>query len=501
MPRIPTHQRQISKSTNVGAAPQPFVDTDAGAIGRGLANLGQGIGNLGASLFKIEQQKQKMRDDTAMTLAGSSLSKFSTDQFDTARRKEYLNVKEVSDDRDLFASDYDQRVEKIINESNMSSEAAQLFKNQSIALKDSFTRKQEGVWWAKEVGVGQLEARLAVSDEYRDLIQRGATLEELRGSDKVKAIGEGTKDYWKPGQFALEAETQLVSALKIEGTEGNLDAFELAKQVVQTAPSAVFDAEAKLAELKNIENTKKWTENKANRIKNEAHLAIDEDFISKIQTQELKPDDVKNSILDEKTSTSDRRRNEKLTKSEWLDYVANSLRPPPEKSTPSGHSNATDTVMRFSRLELSKEAAYRELLDLRYLDESITDNDFNWAVSKINKPYSPTITPNVEAVTQENRAAIASEGFLWGAITTDAEEERARMVNTDLIAWVDSEISQGREPTKEQMNDYSAQLRAGTVDRTTSTIHTPITQEDYNRLPVGASFIDPKTGEQFTKEK
>ncbi len=62
MPRIPTHQRQISKSTNVGAAIQPFVDTDAGAIGRGLANFGQGLGNLGQAIFKIRQEQIKLND-------------------------------------------------------------------------------------------------------------------------------------------------------------------------------------------------------------------------------------------------------------------------------------------------------------------------------------------------------------------------------------------------------------------------------------------------------
>ncbi len=261
-PRIPSFRRQRLPSTNVGAAPIPVSAAQQGqeAIGRGLQALGGGVINIGQSLFKIEQQKQDMRDDNAATVAGADMSKFFTDSFDTAKRKEYANVNEFKIDRDAFSNDYDAEMERLIASNPMREEAANAFRNTVIANKQSTTRQMESIWWSKEVELGRANGIRAASNKYEELVRLGASLKQLKTSPEIKQIGEGTKSYWKTGQFANEADRALVSVLRNNGRYD--DAIKLAET------TKAFSPQERESSVKSTESAKERAKDETTSLNN-----------------------------------------------------------------------------------------------------------------------------------------------------------------------------------------------------------------------------------------
>ncbi len=289
-----------------------------------------------------------------------------------------------------------------------------------------------------------------------------------------------------------EARNLAEQGARIELVEEKLkEAREFASETKGLIPSE------RVAQLRLIDITETQIKRKTIDLDHEADMKVNEDFVSRIFSKDLIPDEIQNSRLDDKTprgifST------EKLSKQEWMQYASSSFEDPPKKTTPKGFGAASNTVLNYAKFKIPKEKAYRQLLDSRYIHKEITDEDFAWAIEHINNPYPPHLVADIESVTQSNAEAISKGGFLWGLITTDAEEEKARVVNSDLISWIDNEIAQGREPTREQMYGQSAQLRAQSGGEVAQR---PVidTQAEYDKLKSGTEFQDAKTGEFFRK--
>lgn len=254
---------------------------------------------------------------------------------------------------------------------------------------------------------------------------------------------------------AAQVEGQ-VATLKQMGVAGDLGKFDEARELVQSS-GAVFTSEETLAELRSIEMMKRFTASKTKDLAAVRNLAINEDFLPQIIDKTLTPDDIQISRLPDKAGFGE------LSKNDWMFFADASYGPPPESTTPAGLNGALKTVIDFGKRRIAKESAYKELLTLRYSDKSITDTDFNSAVKRIQNPYPPQVTADIDAITQDNIKSIEGRGFLGGFIVTDKEEAKARDVNSDLLQWIDSQIEAGKEPTRQDMYQKSAELIAQTI--------------------------------------
>jgi len=164
---------------------------------------------------------------------------------------------------------------------------------------------------------------------------------------------------------------------------------------------------------------------------------------------ELTYDDIDNSPL-QKT----RRSGESVSDTErWHQYIKGSYKEAPTKNTPEGHNVAFNAVYDAATLQLSPKEAYDVLLEARFNDRTITNEQFEWAVDKIENPYPKHVLEDLKATIKSNH-----EDFNR---VFSSDKERNKKVNESLISWVDDLIKQEKTPSKKEMFAMSSAFRAG----------------------------------------
>ena len=324
-------------------------------------------------------------------------------------------------------------------------------------------------------------------------------LAEVESMIRVKQLGPRPLDKSKAAKLLATARTAQVEGelaiLKQQGIAGDPDAFDEATKLVQRS-GAVFDSEDTLAELRSIEMLQRFTDRKTKDLSAVRNLAVNEDFITQIMNKNLLPDEIQISPLPKtKVSLTE---GTFISKRDWIDYAADSYEPAPTFTKPVGHNLVVKTVTDFNRKKISKEKAYKELLDSRYVLRQIKDEDFFWAVDKLNNPYTHQTATDIKAITESNTEAMRKQGFNF--IFPEKDRERARDINTELIKWIDGKIKEEKTPDREAMVEKSAQLRANPPGKTPSQVASPKTKAEYKALPSGSLYLDPESGKLYRKK-
>ncbi len=146
----------------------------------------------------------------------------------------------------------------------------------------------------------------------------------------------------------------------------------------------------------------------------------------------------------------------KADKELWQTYIKGSYGDAPTENTPQGHLDATGAALDAATLQMSPKEAYDAVLTARFVDKTITDNQFKWAIDKIENPYPPHLVGDISATLNSN----TKDFNAW--YRPDAE--RNTRVNESLIAWVDEVIKRDKVPLfdfKKQMHAQSSQFRVG----------------------------------------
>ncbi len=432
-----------------------------GAIGRGLQGLGQGVGDVGQALAAIEQKKQKIRNDAAEADAVKSENDFVLGKQQELRGRTYANVNEAQTDREQVRQELEQL--RANQASKMSEEAFGRYNNASKRNEAIRLRSFEGIIYKKEIELGQATASAGLKSANNVLLNPASTPQEMEiAQGTIESIEEGFAQYFPPGGLdRLKVESQ-VAAHKQLGTQGDLVQFEAAREAIQKAPDFVFTAEEELAELRNIDILENRTKAKTEDLKFERDMAINEDFVQKIMTKNLDPDEIQSSRLDEGDKFGGIGEFGEITKNRWHQYNAASVDGLPLNPTPEGASKALETVIKHGKNRLNKENAYRELLDNRYIDKSITDEDFQRALNRIDNPYPRQTINDIEIVTDSVDISVAGSGFFDRLRFSDAERKQAAEVNSELLYWIDSEFKENRVPTQKEIFTKSKELISGT---------------------------------------
>jgi len=349
---------------------------------------------------------------------------------------------------------------------------------------------------------------LQANATYRDYIRKvtSAKLKDQYIAGEVKLAGsEALSGDVKASHARIDAMVNVyitpkqAIAMKLELEKNNIGAlteqgrFEEAKELTRT--SKAFDPTERISQLNFINIEEKRLKSKTQDLSYAQQMEVNSDFVSRIGTKELSPDDVQNSNLDDKPkgglSSFGR-----LSKESWIRYVESSTGPAPSVTTPSGHSDVTQAVFDFITNNKDKETTYKSILDARYINQDITEDDFNWAMDKIENPYSKSVATDLENVFATN----TKEADKWPWVTrfSPKEKEQAKKTNTALVNWVDEEIKEGRTPNYDQMYQKSARLIAGSGDSEQTA--TPKTAAEYETLKSGTLYIDSKDGLTYRKK-
>ena len=166
-----------------------------------------------------------------------------------------------------------------------------------------------------------------------------------------------------------------------------------------------------------------------------------EDFSKPIITGDLEFDEVDQSPM------------LKADKEKWFEYIRGSYEDAPTVNTPRGQDIALNAVYDAATKRVSPKEAYDILLEARFIDQSITDDQFNWGVDKIENPYPKDIIDDIR-ITLNSNLEDFNRVFSF-------DNERNKKVNEQLIAWVDKQLEDGKSPTKKEMFAMSSQFRVG----------------------------------------
>jgi ribulose bisphosphate carboxylase small subunit len=288
---------------------------------------------------------------------------------------------------------------------------------------------------------------IAIADYYADLMDDNQLIthgkaEALKKNNKIIAATSSVENI-KP---------VLVAAITRSGNSEDgykvLDAAtaQLVKDGILTEPEAA-EANKKLGD---------WIDNYvAGRIK----AAKEADKLTTIQSYremskpilngELTYDDIDNSGLRET-----RRSGESVSDAErWRKYIKGSYKDAPTKNAPEGHTVSFAAVYDVTTLQLSPKEGYDVLLEARFVDGSITNEQFEWAVDKIENPYQRHVLEDLNATLKSN---LEDFNRLFAS-----DNDRNKKVNEALISWADDLIKQDKVPSKKEMFAMSSAFRAG----------------------------------------
>jgi ribulose bisphosphate carboxylase small subunit len=446
----------------VGAA-----DVGAGAKAAGLGVLGRGVADLGNVLTQIKKEQIAASDAISETKADALIgaSKLGFEQFkkdnelimgtgqspsnwqseDIARiaklREDILNNPdlplsqrararmEATLDAHGTLSESLTRYHQTITLNRNERAALSVGLEQAYASNDALMIERMELRWERESSRLFGSNTAARDKAYQDAVTRGQAAGASAAIENIKpflidAIGVNNKP--EDGYRVLNAATE-----------------QLVENGILTKPEAA-EANKKLGD---------WIDNYVSgRIK----AAKEADKLTTIQTyQELsKPildgkltyEDIDNSNLRET-----RRSGEQTSDADkWRKYIKGSYKDAPTKNTPVGHENSFAAVYDVATLQLSPKEGYDVLLEARFIDKSITNDQFEWAIDKIENPYSRHVLEDLNATMKSN---LEDYNRLFAS-----DDERNKKVNEALISWVDE---QETPPSKKEMFAMSSAFRAG----------------------------------------
>ncbi len=143
----------------------------------------------------------------------------------------------------------------------------------------------------------------------------------------------------------------------------------------------------------------------------------------------------------------------KADKEKWQSYIKGSYKDAPTENTPEGHDFSFNAAFDAATLQKSPTEAYDSILSLRFVDQSITDEQFQWAFGKIQDPYPRDVFEDLNVITTSN----LKDFNRW----LKKDNERNKDVNEALVEWVDRQIEKDKVPTKKEMHAISSQFRVG----------------------------------------
>ncbi len=466
MPPIPKFRAKITPQP-VGTAPLSVgaADIGAGAIGQGLQAIGRGVSDIGSVLLQIKQEQIADADAISETKA-DALIDASNVEYEILKKNTPLIMGEGGTPSNWESEDIDRRLrlrESILSNPDipLSQRARKRMETTLDAhgtLSESKNRFHQTLTLNKNgraaLVVGLEQAYASGDDLMIERMEMRWERESPRffGSDtaaREKAHLEAVKNGQETrAENAIEGiKPLLIDAIgvsnKPEDGYRTLEAVipQLVEAGILTKPEAA-EADKKLGDW--IDN---YVSGRIKAAKNKDALDTIEsyrEFSKPILNGEMTYDDTGNFRETRRTgeSTSDAEK--------WRKYIKGSHKDAPTKNTPEGHTVSFAAVFDVATLQLSPKEGYDVLLEARFVEQSITNEQFEWGVGKIENPYPKHVFEDLNATLKSN---LEDFNRLFSA-----DKDRNQRVNEALISWVDA---QEKVPSKKEMFAMSSAFRAG----------------------------------------
>lgn len=396
-------------------------------------------------MFKIEQQKQQLRDEAAIANASNIENSYEIEEVDRINSTNYASIKDLDTDRQASVKNLNSIREQ--QKGLMSDRAYAQYSNWSKSNEARRLSNLKGTYYKKEVDLGTSTATVSLGRAYQTLYNPKATVDQRAlAEDNIEKMKAGYSSYFPPFMLestALTAEYQAI--IDNGGTK------EMAQQAInRSSDDGRITPEQKKKLYGNITDyysnvSKKTTQAKAVQTANTYT-----DFAQKLPTGDLTALDIQSAGFD------------KATEEKWLGkvdidgktvegYLSAATKNKPQSITPTGFSNTVDTVVGFGTKQFTKQEAYDKILTERYVNNTITDNEMTWAINKIENPYPPDFAQELAGVTDNNKQKIVGNWF----VNNKEDNDKLMNVNRQLVSYIEGQFKNNKRPTLDEMYSKS----------------------------------------------
>lgn len=217
-----------------------------------------------------------------------------------------------------------------------------------------------------------------------------------------------------------------------------------------------------------------------------------EQFADKLAAGKFTGDDIALSNLNE------------TQKKEWEPVLEGKRQPPPVKSSYDGVNLVTNVMIDYAKGEIGKGETIGKLVNERYVNKSLTDDDFRFVLEKIKNPYPKHIAETVKGILESSENFYYHEGigFLGKDWISRSEKDTLVRKTAAFLGWLESEAKDGKYPDGKIM--YEKMREMGVTIKTPDVLPRPperiipkrtdptfiTTDEDYDKLDSGTMFYD-----------
>jgi hypothetical protein len=431
-----------------------LVRADVGAVtatgdaGFGaIAKLGGDIRSVGGDIAAIQRHKQKISDDTQTDRIGQNIRLWAGAQEEALKTTRI----ETPQDQEKYLAGLTKGYNEMVGLElkGMSSGVQRNVKSASSrhfpAVHDQARRTSSAKFMeyttTTELGIANAEAAagdVVAADKRVDDLEAKGIIGPKRAAaakaDNVEVLKESAIENIKP--LLINTSRNLGKEKALDLLRANVN--DLIKQGVLTSAEGA-EADKILGDW--LDNFVAGRDKKAKDAIKLTTIESYKDLSEPIVKGQLTFQDIDDSSM------------LKADKELWREYIKGSYKDPPKNNTPVGFNVAFNAVYDAATLQLSPKEAYDVLLEARFNKQSITNEQYEWGVDKINNPYPKDTMEDINLTVKSNL-----EDFNRA---TKFDNDRNKKVNESLIAWVDSQTAKGKTPTKKEMYAMSSQFRVG----------------------------------------
>lgn len=428
-----------------------------------LADVGQGIearalAGVGGVVAEIGQGRQQAKDDLSIATAINELNEYVFNESTALQTRQFTSPEEFAKAEKDFKKSRRREVNRIATGQNQAV-AASLNKyalNSEIRDRKSY----HSVIFGKQQRFNIAELNRLWGEKFRQFIGNPVELKS-----ELTTLIEQYRPWLNPayaqkltnsidneiGKYLIaNIKPDLIAAIEAEGDKSagydflNTATDQLVKDGLLT--------EADAAEANKMLGD--WMDNyvagRIQKAKENVKLTTRQSYLN------LMPTLLDSTVAQQRFELVEQSTLLKADKEKWQKYIKGSYRDSPIEATPDGHIEMTGAVFDAMTLAMSPQEAYDAVLEARFVDHSITDDQFKWSIEKIENPYPKQLIGDIKAIYNDN-----NEGHnrFWSA-----DKKRNQEVNESLLAWVDNLIEHDKVSDfefKKKMYAQSSQFRVG----------------------------------------
>jgi hypothetical protein len=270
----------------------------------------------------------------------------------------------------------------------------------------------------------------------------------------------------------------------------------------------IDDAEAIQMQMDIINDVANWSQERiaeTKKTEKETTDQIYDGFMDKLVNGEMVAQEISNSSLNQ------------TLKDKWADIAIGTTDPSPSRNEYSGNKElegfdgTMDTVLAFSTGAISKQDAYERIATNRYVDRTITDEVFKFAVDKIQNKLPQSYAESLKGLLD----TIEADAFKTGGLgRTDWEEDLSVKAQTAVVDFAETYFKEnGKYPSSDLLYEEARKVGVSirsqrkvasfsdilsqekkAQDVVTGEIPAPTTQTEYDAIPSGTVYIHPTKG-------